>query len=84
MITNLFFGNMFVLQLRYDYYQPQNLGLTLSHLVECIQLVRKILIYKVVGVMSFLQWEDQIGVRNLGHSSTLISSFLSLAHGTNS
>ena len=37
---------MFVLQLGYDYYEPQDLslGLTLSHLVEYIQLVRKILI----------------------------------------
>jgi len=30
-----------------------------------------------VGVVSFLQWEDQIGVRNLGHSSTHLSGTLS-------
>ena len=41
---------------------------------------------EVVGVMSFLQWEDQIGVRDWGtRFSTLIwYSFLSPAHYTNS
>ena len=31
-MNNSFFGNMFVLQLGYDYYEPKNLGLTLESL----------------------------------------------------